>query len=429
MTAATVGLRQLVKPRPGRGGTLAVLDVGTSKICCYIGRPAGQGGFRLIGRGYQLADGLKAGEIVDVEAAEASIQAVLHEAEQQAGETIREVVATVGAGRPRSQLLRVERPLNGRSVAEEDIQRSLERARLEMVAPGVTVLHTLPVEAVVDDGRPLEDPRGVTGERLDLLVHLVVADSQPVRNLMACLERCHLEVRSLVAAPFAAGMGCLAEDEMRRGVLLVDIGAGATQAAHFSGGRLLHVDQILKGGDKITGDLAFGLSTSQREAERIKNLYGGVLWRSCDDNVRVAVPLIGDHADLPTGEVPRTRLTYIIRARVEEIFQELMGRLQRAADVLQAKPPRSIVLTGGAAQIEGMDELAEELFRLPARIGRPRAVEGRHGSEDDPCCSAAAGALLLAARGDGGLGWSDTSERPKLAESITRFREWLRQNF
>ena len=410
MTATTAGLRQLVRPRPGRGGPLAVLDVGTSKICCYIGRPAGQGGFRLIGRGYQLADGLKAGEIVDVEAAEGSIQAVLHEAEQQAGETIREVVATVGAGRPRSQLLRVERPLNGRSVAEEDIQRSLERARLEVAAPGVTVLHTLPVEAVVDDGRPLEDPRGVTGERLDLLVHLVVADSQPVRNLMACLERCHLEGRSLVAAPFAAGMG-------------------ATQAAHFSGGRLLHVDQLLKGGDKITGDLAFGLSTSQREAERIKNLYGGVLWRSCDDNVRVAVPLIGDHADLPTGEVPRTRLTYIIRARVEEIFQELMGRLQRAADVLQAKPPRSIVLTGGAAQIEGMDELAEELFRLPARIGRPRAVEGRHGSEDDPCCSAAAGALLLAARGDGGLGWSDTSERPKLAESITRFREWLRQNF
>lgn len=430
MSLAIKSPRALRGVRPGgRGGPFAVLDIGTSKICCLIARPRPGRGFQVLGRGYQLADGLQRGEVVEVEAAEASIRAVLHEAEQEAGEQVTSVLAAVGGGRPRSHLMRVERPIKGRSITEEDIETALERARSEVQGTGAATLHVVPVEMSVDGGRPLRDPRGVKGQRLDLLVHVVAAEAQPLRTITSCLERAHLDVLGLVAAPCAAGHGCLTEDELEQGCLLVDMGAGATQVAHFTGGRLAFVEQVLKGGEKITSDLAYGLSTSRREAERLKTLYGGVLWRACDDNVRLEVPLIDDAADEPTGEVPRTRLTFIIRSRVEDIFSELIGRMRSRGDVLRARPPRSIVLTGGAAQIEGMDELAEEMFGLKARIARPRGLQETPGAEDDPTWTVAAGALAMVGGTDSGLGWSNGEEKRTLRSGFVRLREWLRENF
>jgi cell division protein FtsA len=430
MTTMTTAWRRLVPTRAAqRGAPQTVLDIGTSKICCYIARARPGRGFAVLGRGYQLADGLKAGEIIDADAAEASIQAVLHEAEQQSGETVRGVVAAIGAGRLRSRLIKVDRPLHGRKVADDDIRRVLERAREEVSDPGNAVLHVVPVEIAVDGGRPLKDPRGLAGQTLEVLVHLVLADIQPVSNIVACLERCHLEVKGLIAAPYAAGLGVLTEDEMEQGCLVVDLGAGATQIAHFVGGRLAYLDQIQKGGAKISGDLAYGLKTSQREAERLVGLYGGVLMRSCDDNVRIEVPLVGDRDGLPTGEVPRTRLTFIIRSRVEDILEALMARLGGARDLMKARPPKSVVLTGGASQIEGMDELAEETFGLPARLGRPRSVHLHEADEEDPCCAVAAGMLALATGGDDGLLWSASADRRRLAQGLMRCREWFRQNF
>ncbi|MDF1587495.1 cell division protein FtsA [Marinimicrococcus flavescens] len=413
----------------GRGGPFAVLDIGTSKICCLIARPRPGRGCQVLGRGYQLADGLERGEIIDVEAAESSIRAVLHEAEQQAGEQVTAVLAAVGAGRPRSHLMRVERPLNGRSITDEDIETALGRARAEVLGTGAAVLHVVPVEMSVDGGRPLRDPRGVKGQLLDLLVHVVAADAQPLRTITSCLERAHLDVLGLVAAPYAAGHGCLTEDELEQGCLLVDMGAGATQVAHFTGGNLAFVEQVLKGGEKITADVAYGLSSSLREAERLKTLYGGVLWRTCDDNIRLEVPLIDDADDEPSGEVSRTRLTFIIRSRVEEIFSELIERLRNGSDVLRARPPRSIVLTGGAAQLEGMGELAEEMFSLKVRVARPRGLQEVPGAEDDPSWAVAAGALAMASGGDSGLGWSDGEEKRTLRSGLARLKEWLRENF
>lgn len=411
------------------GAPMAVLDIGTSKICCMIASARSGEGFSLIGRGFQSADGLLCGEVVDLEAAESSIRAVLAEAEEQAGESIREAVVVTGAGRPRSRLMRVERGLDGRTVAEKDIRSCLDRARQEVAEAGLTALHLVPIEVSVDGGRPLKDARGIPGSRLEALIHVVAADPQPLRDLLRCLERCHISVRGVVAAAFASGMGCLTEDEIERGVLVIDIGAGATHVAHFTGGKLVHVDMVPKGGERITADVAIGLETSRREAEKIKNLYGGVLWRACDDNVRIEVARLGDRVDQPTGEVPRTRLTWIIRARVEEILEDVMLRLRDAGDVLRAKPPRGIVITGGAAQIEGIDELAEEKFGLPARLGRPRSVFGPRGHEEDPACVAAAGALALAAAGRAPASWDELAERRRMSETWGRVRTWFRQNF
>lgn len=409
-----------------RGQPFGVLDIGSSKLCCYIARPRPGHGIQLLGRGYQLAQGLKLGEIVDADAAEESILGALHEAEQHSGETLREVWLAVSGGRPQSAYVRVGCALHGRGVTDADLQLLLDRARREVTTPDREVLHAVPVEVAVDGGRPLRDARGIAGQRLEIVAHLVTVASPMIRNLLACLERCHIEVKGVVSASYAAAIACLAEDEIERGCLVLDFGGGTTGLCLFAGGRLSLAAQVPYGGEHVTADLAYGLSTSRQHAERIKNLYGGTQFRSCDEGTRIEHPLLGDHAELPTGEVPRTRITEIVRARCEEILTLARRRLDEHRELVAVRPPRSIVITGGGGQLEGLDELVQEVFRLPTRFARPVPWPGR---EDDPCCATAAGALALVLGDDGGLGWREQIEVSVLSHRLARLGQWFRENF
>jgi cell division protein FtsA len=415
--------------RPHKNAPFGLLDIGSSKLCCYIVRTRGTDGFVLLGRGYQAAQGFQAGEVVDAEAAEASMLAVVGEAEEAAGEQLREIAVSWSGGRPSAGLVTIECQIGGRVIDDDDIDQALEQIRGSMLGSEREILHILPVEMRPDGGEVLADPRGFAAQTLEFSALVVSVAKPALRNLTACLERCHLDVMELTNATYAAGVGCLTMDEIRRGVLLLELGGGTSSLGLFSGGALCHLAQVPYGGEHVTRDVAYCLSTSRAVAERLKNLYGGVLCRACDDNVRIEVPMIGDHLEHPTGEVPRTRLTEIIRARVEETLLLLESRLQDGRDTLKAKPPRSMVLTGGAAQIEGIEELAEEIFGLKARIGRPAAVRGRAGLEDQPCCSAAAGGLVLVTGRDGGLSWKQASEVPALTSGLARLGHWLKQNF
>jgi cell division protein FtsA len=410
-----------------RGHPFGVLDIGSAKLCCYIARPRPGLGVQLLGRGYQLAEGLKGGEIVDTEAAEASVLAALHEAEQQAGETLREIHLAVSGGRPQSSFVRVDCALHGRSATETDLQLLLDRARRGASTPEREVLHAIPVEVTIDGGRPLRDASGLSGQRLQVVAHLVSVAGPALRNLLACLDRCHVEVKGIVCASYAAAIGCLAEDEIERGCLVLDLGGGSTGLAHFAAGRLTLVGHVPYGGDHITGDLAYGLSTSRQHAERIKNLFGGTQFRSCDECTRIEHPRLGDHAEMPTGEVPRTRITEIVRARVEEILTLVRRRVDEHKELLASRPPRSVVLTGGGSQLEGIEELAQEVLRLPVRCGRPVAWSST--PQDDPCCSTVAGAVALVLGDDGGLGWRDQIEVSLLSHRLARLGQWFRENF
>ena len=312
----------LVGNGPWRHGhAFGVLDVGSSKLCCYIARPRPGRGVQLLGRGYQLAEGLKGGEIVDAEAAESSMLATLHEAEQQAGETLREIVLAVSGGRPQSSFVRVACQLHGQAVTEADLQLLLDRARRSASTPEREVLHAVPIEVTIDGGRPLRDACGLSGQRLEIVAHIITVAGPALRNILACLERCHVEVKGVVCASYAAGARPASpRTSWSAAVWSSTWAAGPPALTHFAGGRLTLVDQVPYGGDHITGDLAYGLSTSRSHAERIKNLFGSTQFRSCDDGTRIELPLLGDHADMPTGEVPRTRITEIVRARVEEIL-------------------------------------------------------------------------------------------------------------
>lgn len=426
---ATMGWRRVVAARPAtRTAPLAVLDIGTSKVCCFIARPRAGRGFAVIGRGYQVAEGIRGGDISDAEAADAALRAVLHEAEEQAGERLREVAVTVSGGRPRSSHVRVTTELAGRTVTDEDLSRLLRLAHDRIEDDRRAVVHVVPLAVTIDGGRPLADARGMSGQQLEMLAHVVTLRREALHDVLEVLDRSHVAVRGVTVASYAAGLGCLTADELDRGCLVLDMGAGTTGIALFADGQLAFVDQVPYGGDHVTGDLAFGLSTTRAHAERIKSLYGSVLWRACDDNQRIAVPLIGDSARHPTGEVPRTRLTQIARARVEEILDLVEQRLGEAGELVTACPPRSVVLTGGASEIEGLAELTQERFGVPTRLGRPDAECGV-GPDMGPCCASVTGALVLAAGDDRGLAWSDTRERDPLTRMVQRVRRWIGENF
>ncbi len=254
-----------------RQDIVGVLDIGSTKMCCLIGRNRPGAELELLGASYQLAEGLKAGEIVDVEAVEASILAVVHEAEQQAGETLREVVLGVTAGRPSSRRTVVDIDLGGRAVTASDLSRALKEAENRVREVELECLHALPVEMTLDGGQALKDPRGMIGRRLSVEAHLVKVAAAPLHNLVAAVERCHLDVVGVVANAYAAGIASLSDEERALGALVLDLGGGVTGAARFSGGKLQEILSLPLGAQHVTQDLAFGLSIGRDQAERLKD--------------------------------------------------------------------------------------------------------------------------------------------------------------
>ena len=407
-----------------RAEPVAVLDIGTSKMCCLIARQRGDR-LELQGGGYQLAEGLRAGGIVDSEAAEASILAVVHEAEQQAGRTVHEIVLGLSGGRLESTIRVVDLDLGGRAVGPADISHALRLARAQARAEGLEVLHALPVEITLDDSQRLRDARGMVGHRLRIAVHLVRVASAALHNLLAAVERCHLDVAAVVAAPYAAGLACLSPDEATFGAVVLELGAGVTGIARFADGRLHELASVPLGAQHVTQDLAFGLSTGRAQAERLKTLYGSVLARAGDARQHLEVPGLGDPLRPPVQIVSRARLTEIIRPRVEEILQ-----LTRARIDLDRLPVtgRRLVLSGGGSQLEGIVELAEETFGMPARLGRARPFDAG-AVQDLTAATTAVGLLRWTSEDDGGLTFGASSPNRAFTARLARLGQWLRENF
>lgn len=424
--ASVIPMKSSTQRPLARQDILGVLDVGSTKMCCLIGRGRSGGGMELLGASYQLAEGLKAGEIVDVEAVEASILAVVHEAEQQAGDTLRDVVIGVTAGRPASKRTVVEQDIGGRAVTANDVMRALSEAEDRIREDGVECLHALPVEVTLDGGQPLKDPRGMIGRKLAVETHVVQTASVPLHNLVAAVERCHLEVQGVVANAYAAGLAALSEEEMALGALVLDLGGGVTGAARFAGGKLQEILNVPLGAHHVTQDLAFGLSIGRDQAERLKTLYGSALEHAGDSHERIEVPGIGDPSAPPSQIVTRARLTEIIRPRVEEIFHILRDRL---GDRMPPLAGRRLVLTGGGSQLEGTIELAEEVFDMPTRLGRARPMSGNAAFDDLTAATTAAGLLSWAGRDDGGLTYRSPRPTPAFTARLAKLGQWLKENF
>lgn len=410
-----------------RTGLIAALDVGSSKVCCLVAQVHGDGAIRVVGTGHHASKGVRSGAIVDMEGARHSILTAVSAAEQLAGERIHNVVISVSCANLASQTFAVEVPVAGREVGEADLRRALAQGNGYEQSPDRTLLHCIPVAYRLDATRGIRDPRGMFGERLGIDMHLVTAHAGTLRNLLTCVEQCHLDIETAVAAPYASGLACLVEDEVDLGVTLVDMGGGTTTIAVFYDGEMIHADSIAVGGQHVTSDIARGLSTPLVHAERMKTLYGSAISSPSDERELIDVPLVGEETHTQANHVPRSILVGIIRPRLEETFELVRSRLEMAG--MDRFSGRRMVLTGGASQLQGVRELATLILEKQVRMGRPLKIGGLAESTSGPAFSTCAGLLRYAVDKQAEAAARAEPAGMGAGRPLGRLGQWLRENF
>jgi cell division protein FtsA len=361
-----------------RAALVACLDIGTSKIACMIARlkpcppkDALRGrshAVELIGYSQIQSRGVKAGGVVDLAECEQTVRQGVALAERMAKVRVESVLLSVSGGRLQGQLIEAASDIQGGAVTAADISRVTSTGMRHATGEGRTVLHTLPVGYELDNVKGIRDPRGMVARKFGVDMNVVTLDATVARNLMLVVERCHLNVEAMAASPYVAGLAVLTDDEADLGAAVVEMGAGTTTIATFSAGRFVHASGFAVGGQHVTMDLARGLSACIADAERIKTLYGTVLTGGSDARDLMSVPAAGDEPDGPQI-VSRATIANIVRHRVEEIFEMVRDRL--ADSPFAAEPKARVVLSGGAAQLTGIPELATQILGRPVRIGRP----------------------------------------------------------
>lgn len=394
------GLTPRMRPlSPRRSAILCVLDIGTSKIVCLIVRLRPREGSdilpnrthkaEILGIGHTRARGMKAGAVADMAKAEAAIRQAVDAAERMAEVQVDRVVVTVSAGRLGSELYEARVTCQAPRVQDHDLHRVLQAASDHSVRQGRAVLHSMPVGFRLDDTRGIKDPRGMLGSSLGVDMHIVTCDIATARNLMLCVERCHLTVEALVAAPLASGLAVLTDDEAELGTVCIDMGAGTTTLSVFSGGHFVHADAVAVGSHHVTMDLARGLSARLSDAERIKVLNGACFAAKSDERDIITVPSISeDDRDIPHS-VTRAQVIRIIRPRIDEILEMVRDRLVAAGAAAEAG--RRVVLTGGGSQLPGLADLAAQVLGRQVRVARPVGITGLPDSAKGPPFAAAVG--------------------------------------
>lgn len=410
-----------------RGRAIAALDIGSTKVCCFIARVDERTGLRVVGIGHQAAAGTRGGDIIDMEAVENCVLSAVHTAETMCGERIRDVYVNVSCGRPRSRTMAAQINVAGNEISSADVRRVLDECRQQANGDGRAAIHSIPIGYSVDGSNGIRDPRGMYGDRLGVDVLFVTAAAGSVRNLKTCLAGCRLNIAGQVISPYASALACLVEDEMRLGVTLIDMGGGATSIAAFADGALVYTGSVPVGGVHVTNDVAIALNAPVNHVERIKALYGSATPGEADEQQLIDVPIVGEEGDSAFTQVPRAELVSIIRPRLEETFEMVRDRVE-ASDV-PASARRRIVLTGGASQLQGLRELATAMLDRPVRMGRPLKVTGLAESTGGPAFATCAGLLKYGATHGRAEPAKEAVDLGSYRGLITRMGEWLRENF
>src|SRR6201990_3691136 len=356
--------RQTPKTRPvsqKRTALVASLDIGTSKIACMIARltpclpsEALRGrshAIELIGYSQIQSRGVKAGAVVDLAECEQAVRHAVALAERMAKVRVESVLLSVFAGGAQGPVVEAPPDIKGGAVTPADVTRITSTGMRHATGEGRTVVHALPVGYALDGVKGIRDPRGMVARQFGVDMNVVTLDANVAKNLMLVVERCHLNVEAMAASPYVAGLSVLTDDEADIGAAVVEMGAGTTTIAIYSGGRFVHASGFAVGGQHITMDLARGLSACIADAERIKTLYGTVLTGGSDARELMSVPTAGDEQDLPQI-VSRATIANIVKHRAEEVFEMIRDKLKDSP--FAAEPKGRVVLSGGASQLTGL---------------------------------------------------------------------------
>lgn len=389
-------MKQKIKPK---GSLIAGLDIGSSKITCFIARIIDdEGSYEIIGASNQLSQGVKNGHITDLDAVEKVLRQSVHAAENMAadimkGYPLREIALALPSVHGRSHFHSVEMQLSGHEITDNDIRRALVEAQSKAAQDDQELIHTIPVHTVLD-GQDVSDPRGMVGKDMKMDVHVISGDVTTLRNMDNAVARGHLDVSAYALGAYASALSCLVDDEMQLGALVVDIGAGITSYSVIENGAVLYAGAIPIGGGHITNDIAKGLNTPLQSAERLKILYGHAMAAQSDQKELIDVPQLGAEEGSAPNHVPRSMLVGIIQPRAEEIFEILRAELTDSG--LRNPLSRSVVLTGGASQLPGLDDLARHVLDKKVRIGRPLDLAGLPDAVSGPAFSCVSGVLRYA---------------------------------
>ena len=376
----------------GRGNLIVGLDIGTTKICCVVGEMS-QGDVNIIGIGTHPSIGLRKGVVVNIESTVDSIKKAVEEAELMAGCEISSVYTGIAGGHITGFNSRGIVAIKGPEIIEADVERVIDAARAVAIPMDREVIHVLPQEYIVDEQAGIQNPVGMAGVRLEAKIHIVTGAVTSAHNIVKCCNRSGLDVCDIVLESLASGEAVLTHEEKELGTALLDLGGGTTDLAIFSDKNIRHTFVLALGGNNLTNDIAIGLRAPHAEAEKIKTRYGTCLSSSVSADEMIEVPGMGGRE---ARKLPRQILGEILEPRMEEIFTLAKREVYRAG--LENSFPSGLVLTGGTSMLEGTTEIAESVFNLQTRLGKPQGITGLVDVVNNPMYATGVGLVLYGAK-------------------------------
>ncbi len=403
----------------GRGNLVVGLDIGTTKICSVVGEVGG-GEINIIGIGTHPSIGLRKGVVVNIESTVDSIKKAVEEAELMAGCEISSVYAGIAGGHITGFNSRGIVAIKGSEITANDVERVIDAARAVAIPMDREVIHVLPQEYIVDDQTGIQNPVGMAGVRLEAKIHIVTGAVTSAHNIVKCCNRSGLDVCDIVLESLASGEAVLSDEEKELGTALIDLGGGTTDLAVFAGKNIKHTFVLALGGNNLTNDIAIGLRAPHADAEKIKTRFGTCLPHSVSAEDMIEVPGMGGRE---ARKLPRQILGEILEPRMEEIFTLIKREIYRAG--MEASIPSGLVLTSGTSLLDGTTEIAESVFNLQTRLGKPQGISGLVDVVNNPMYATGVGLVLYGAR-------NQTEKKFRIRDAnifnriVTQMKRWFK---
>jgi len=396
------------------------LDVGTTKICAVVGEVEGNK-INIIGIGTHPSIGLRKGVVVNIESTVESIQKAVEEAELMAGCEISSVYAGIAGGHITGFNSRGIVAIKGPEVTKNDVERVIDAARAVAIPMDREVIHVIPQEFIIDDQGGIQNPVGMSGVRLEAKIHIVTGAVTSAHNIVKCANRSGLDVCDIVLEPLASGEAVLTNEEKDLGAALLDLGGGTSDLAIFFGKNIKHTFVLSLGGNNLTNDISIGLRASQAEAEKIKIKYGTCVTQNISSEETIEVPGMGGRKP---RKLPRQILGEILEPRIEEIFTLIKREIFRAG--MDNVITSGVVLTGGSSLLHGITDIAESIFDVPSRLGKPIGISGLIDVVNNPMYATGVGLVLYGAR-------NQPEKKFRIRDSnifhriMTRMKRWFKE--
>ncbi len=415
-----------------KSNTIVGLDIGTTTITVVVGEILPDGKVNIVGVGRSPSRGLRKGVVINIEATVESISKAIEQAETMAGIEISSVIAAISGSHIKGINSNGIVGIKGKEVSPLDVEKVIDAAKAVAIPLDREVLHILPQEFIIDDQDGIREPLGISGVRLEVRVHIVTGAVASAQNIVKCANRCGLSVKDIVLASLASGAAVVSPEEQELGVCLVDIGGGTTDITVFHGGGIKHTSVVAVGGAHITNDIAAGLRTPIAAAESIKCEYASALGSASAQSAlshqstlfdeTIEVPSTGGR---PPRVISRTVLSDIVEPRMNEIFTLVQRELMRAG--CEEFLTSGLVLTGGTANLQGIEQLAENIFDLPVRVGSPIGISGVVDLVKGPEYATAVGLALQGAK-EGSLS-ALSGNRSWTGRVFQRVSNWFAEHF